>query len=731
VNEILVDRRTFLRVTALAGGGILFGAVPDLGADSPLVGAMPFSPSPFIRITPDGLVTIMAKNPEVGQGVKTMLPMLIAEELEVPWGEIRIEQAQSDPSLYGVQSAGGSRSTPTNWDPLRRVGAAGRELLIRAAAESWGVPAGECYAASARVHHRPTGRSLGYGELSSRASTLAPPDLATVPLKDSSDYRIIGQRIAGVDNHAIVTGQPLFGIDVDLPGLIHATYVKSPVFGARVASANVDEIRSMPGIRDVFIVEPPDDDLAGLLPGVAILGDTWWATQKARRELQVEWADHPTAAQSSESFSRTAETLARRGPARLLRADGDVGTALRDATVRIEAEYSYPFLAHAPLEPQNCTARYLDGAIEIWSSSQNPQPGRELVSRTLGIPEERITIHMVRAGGGFGRRLLNDYMVEAAWIARAAGAPVKLLWTREDDTRHDFYRPAGFHYLEAGVGADGRVAGWRDHFVSFGEGEGFVRAADMSPGEFPARFIPDFELGASVMPLGVPTGWLRAPRSNGISWAVQSFIDELAEAAGRDPVEFRLAMLGEPRLVTNPDGGDPFDAGRMRGVLEAVAERSGWGATALPSGTGMGVAFQYSHLGYFAEVVQASVSDDGAVRVEQVWAVGDVGSQIINPSGAEQQVEGSVLDGLSSAMTQEITIEGGSVVQANFNSYPLLRMREAPPVDVHWRITQHPPTGIGEPALPPVIPALCNAIYAATGQRIRSLPLSKHGFRWG
>ena len=750
-----VSRRYFLKATAATGGGLLLSL--NL-AWSPKLAADPSDTilNAYIRIASDGSVTLMAVAMELGQGVKTTLPMLIAEELDVSWENVRVEQPDLDPDTYEYQVAGGSRTTVQHYLKMRQVGAAGRYLLVAAAAREWRVSADECTTHAGLVRHEKTGRVLSYGLLADRAAELPVPRLEELILKNPENFSIIGSSVPGVDSVKIITGQPLYGIDVAVPGMLYAVYEKCPVFGGKAVSANLDEIKALPGIRDAFIVDEKDarpkkgsigwwkpgygirggewtqdgSEPDYLRSGVAIVADSWWLAQKARENLQVKWNEGPAAEQSSQVFAEHAKVLARALPAKPFYSSGDVDAALAGAAQVVAADYTFPFLAHATLEPQNCTVDVRDDGVDIWTSSQGPEWGAAQVANTLGIPRETIKVHMERAGGAFGRRFMNDPMVEAAWISRKVGRPVKLLWSREDDTRHDFYRPGGFQSLKGGLDETGKLIGLDSHFVSYGSEDAFASRARLGGLEYTIGYIPNLRYNVTKMLLHIPTGPLRAPVSNAHAFVRESFIDELAQAAGKDPLAFRLEIIDPtkptPLLGKFVDGRPKygFNPRRMRDVLELVAEKAGWSGRKLPPGTGMGIACYYSHFGYFAEVVRVRVGKDNSITVEKVWVAGDVGRQIINPTNAENQVQGAVIDGISQALGLKITFAGGKAQQSNFHDYPLLRMRQAPEdVEVHFLTTDYPVTGLGEPALPPVIPALCNAIFEASGKRVRQLPI--------
>jgi isoquinoline 1-oxidoreductase beta subunit len=714
-DNAVLDRRTFLKVTLLASGALVIGVGCDRDSEAASFDNGTWIPNLYVRIDTDGRITIVSKNPEAGQGVKTALPMVVAECLNVDWRGVNVEQAPLD-DRYGRQVIGGSRATPDGWDDLRIAGTAACYLLTAAAAQEWNVPTSECEAVDGTIVHAPSGKQRAFETLLDVAATLPVPDVSDLDLKSRpEDFRLLGTFVPGVDNMKILTGQPLFGCDIRLDGMLYAVYEKCPTFGGRVRSANVEHVSGLPGVTHAFIVEGTRD-LTGLLPGVAIVAETWWAAQSARRQLQVEWeTDH---ADSTADYDRTAARLAEQD-GETLRADGNVERAMEGASKVVEASYYYPFVSHANMEPQTCTAVYKEsGELELWAPSQNPKSGRELVSKTLGIRESRIHVNLPRIGGGFGRRLRNDFMVECAWIAREVGRPVQLQWSREDDMRHDFYRPAAWHHFKAGIGDDGRMVAFDHHFITFGRRGRTVSGADISKDHYPAGLVPNFRLRQSLIETHVPTGPWRAPGHSAYCWAYQSFFDEVAHAAGRDELEFRLDLLSRSY------GKPPLDLERTSSTLAIAAEKAGWGKRQLGPGRGMGMAFHFSHGGFVSHVAEVTASGS-KIKVDKVYAGVDVGP-ILNLSGARSQVEGAVVDALSTAQL-EIRFANGATQQSNFNDYELLRLNQAPEVECHFIQSDHSPSGLGEPPISAATPAIANAIFAATGTRIRELPFSRAG----
>ena len=769
-----VDRRSFLQVSALAGGGVMIGfyapsalSQGQRGPGGPGGGGpqapQALNPSFYITVQPNNRFTIMAKNPETGQGIRNALPMIIADEFDVDWNQVDVKQGDLDPryaqaaAINAGQIEGGSTAIPTNYTGMRNVGAAARMMMVSAAAQNWNVPEAELTTGSGVVSHKASNRTATYASLSAKVATLTPPAVSAVTLKDQKDFKIMGKPIPGVDNLKIVTGQPLFSVDQNPQGMLHAVLEKCPVFGGKPVNANIDDIKKIPGVKHVFMVDriASQGQGQGLVPGVVIVADNWWIANNARKSLKVEWDFGPTASQSSDGYAvaakQIAATSANQPPAGGGRGGapiGDVEAAFKDAANKVvEAEYYFPLIAHAPLEPQNSTAIFKDGKLEIWSPSQIP--GVAAPAQAAGIQNADVTMHLVRAGGGFGRRLASEYDVEVAKVARvvteeraAAGLPpvaVNLLWNREDDLAHDNYRPGGFHYFKAAVDASGKMVAFRDFVASV--------ASVVPNGEFPTGFVPNLQItSAPVNPFSIPTGALRAPSTNGVSFVMQSFIDEVAVFAGKDPLQFRLDLLNSPIAPAaapggrgGAPGGGGFNAARARGVLEKVRDMSNWNTARarLPKGTGMGVAFQFAHAGYVAYVVEASVDANKKIKINNAWCAVDIGNQIVNISQAKNLVEGGFVEGMSHAMAWEITIDKGSVQQTNFSNavaaraYPPTRMGQVPPtIHVEFVLSANAPTGLGEPSLPPAVPAIANAITHATGVRIRTLPLIKAGYSW-
>jgi isoquinoline 1-oxidoreductase beta subunit len=672
----------------------------------------------------------------MGQGVRTNLPMIVAEELSCDWNKVKVVQADLD-AKYGEQLTGGSLSTRTSYTNLRKAGAAAREMLVSAAAGEWQVERTECRAENSAVWHAATKRTLTYGQLTERASALLPP--ADPPLKNPADFKLIGKPTRRTDTPQKVNGSATFGLDVRVPGMLFASVERSPVYGGAPRSFNADEVKSAAAVRAVLELKSAHlthqfGETSGpgsrnySCAGVAVVADSTWAAIEARKLLKVEWNEPPAASETTASLREQMHRFAS-APGAVIRSDGDFDKAHAAADRRIEGVYEVPFLAHATMEPVNCTAHVRGDSCELWAPTQIPGAARASVASALGIPRENVKVHVTFIGGGFGRRLIQDYAVEAALISRDAGAPVQVVWSREDDIRHDFYRPAACHIMEAGLDSRGQLISWR-HRGSSPSIETFYNGTGISPSaaaqvdslDFPALFVPNFRLEFTVAESGMPLGYWRSVDSSGNQFALSSFFDEAAHAAGRDPLEFLLATFGPARKISLGNN-ETFDVGRRRAVVELAAEKSGW-HKALSRGCGRGIAASFGWGSYVAHVAEITChAKTGAIRIDRVVCAVDCGTAI-NPLGVKAQMEGAINFGLAATLKSAITVEGGRIQQSNFHDYEVLRMSDAPPVvEVYIVPSTEPPGGCGEPGVPSVAPAVGNAIFAATGKRVRRLPI--------
>jgi isoquinoline 1-oxidoreductase beta subunit len=662
---------------------------------------------------------------------------------------------------------------------------------VAAAAQQWGVPASEITTSESVVTHAASRRSMSYGQLATAAASMPVPAAADLKLKDKKDFKIVGTRITGVDNVKLMTGQPLFGVDVQLPNMKVAVFEKCPAIGGKAVSANLDEIRRLPGVVDAFIVEG-NGNVSQLASGVAIVANNTWAAFSAKKKLKVTWDESNASKDDWKAFVAQANEARKARGAQELRNTGDVDGAMKGAKKTVEGFYTFGFISHQPLEPQNTTAWFkkdpAGDKLEIWGSVQIPDQARTTAANLVGVQPANAVMHQMRVGGGFGRRLMSEYVLEAAAISKQAGGiPVKLMWTREDDLAHDFYRAGGFHNFKAGLDENGKLIAWDGHAISFtdanvatpppaaaaappaaaaggppggaapraggpggpGAGPGgpggpggggargptgprAVQGGGWTAGDFPAAYTPNYRVTQTLMPLKILCGPYRAPGSNTAAWVAQSFLHEVAVASGKKHDEFLVELFGQQQAAPAAPGAGPPGGGggglrpdRAVATIKEVVKRSNYGKP--PAGRHHGLAFHFSHQGHFAEVAEVSVTRDKKVKVHKVWVVGDIGSPIVSPSGAENQVQGSVVDAVSQ-LSQEATIENGRIKETNFHQYQLSRMPATPEVDVHFLPTEFNPTGAGEPAYPPAGAAICNAIFAATGTRIRTLPITREGF---
>jgi isoquinoline 1-oxidoreductase beta subunit len=742
-----VSRRGFLKGAASAGVFVLCARIlpESLHAEglpgNAKVDHAVLNPSMYVGIDTDGTVYIVAHRSEMGTTSRTSVPMILADELDADWKRVKLEQAIGD-ERYGSQNTDGSHSIREFYEPMRQAGATARMMLTQAAANQWGVPVAECKADLHTIVHTPSGRKLGYGELASAASKLPVPKVQDLKFKPKSEWRYIGKGSPSYDLADVVTGKAVYGMDARMDGMVYASIQRPPVLGGKVKSFDDKETLKVAGVTQTVSIDPfqgPWNFQA--LGGVAVIANNTWAAFKGRRSLQVDWDNGANAGYSSDAYKKELQQTVR-ASAKVVRNQGDVDGAFAKGGKIIEAEYYVPHLAHAAMEPLVAVADFRDGKVTAWAPTQNPQAVQDTVAKAVGISKDDVICHVTLLGGGFGRKSKPDYVAEAAILSKKLGRPVKVVWTREDDIQFDFYHSVAAMYMKAAVDANGKPTAWlqRSAFPPIG-----------SMGDPKLNYGGDFEMGMgfSDIPFNVPNlrvengqatahvriGWLRSVANIYHAFAVQTFADELAHAAGRDPLDYMLELIGPPRVVDmngakNPNyGGNydvyPNDTGRLRKVLEIAAEKSRWGKKKLAKGAGMGLAVHRSFLTYVANVVEVEIGDDGKIHIPRVETVVDAGL-ITNPEAARAQFEGAAVFGTSIALTGEITATNGAIDQSNFDSYPVARMREAPlQTNVHLVESDAPPAGVGEPGVPPFIPALCNAIFAATGKRVRELPLGK------
>jgi isoquinoline 1-oxidoreductase subunit beta len=733
-------RRQFLEVTALGGGVLLatfqFPALARAAAKS----AEPVPLGAFVRIHSDNTVVIGARGCEIGQGVRTSLPMLIAEELEVRWEQVRVEQldygitAGDKPdelaNRYGAQFAGGSTNIPEGWIALREAGAQVRGLLVAAAAQAWSADAGSLTARDGVVQHA-DGRRATYGDLAARAATLPLP-AGPFKLKDPKDFRIVGKPTKLADCADIVSGRARYGIDASVPAMLFAVVARCPFFDGRLKSFDDSAARKVRGVRAVVPLAPPPPGhlTRNLAAGVAVVADNTWAAMQGRRALVIEWEPGEWAKDSTRALEqRCREAVAGTSNIQTGRANGDMAAAWRTAAHRVEADYKVPFLAHATMEPPGAVVELGDGRARLIASLQSPGGASRMINALTGIPRLNIAIELPRAGGGFGRRLENDFVAEAVLIAQAVRRPVKLIWTRDDDLQNDFFRPFGVHRMRAALDANGKLLGWSHRVAATSrkfradrdDDPDWVGTLDVDG--FPAGCLPNYLAEFVDVPFGLARGWWRAPLHTFTSFAIQSFVDEVAVAARRDPLELRLEMLGQPRDLEYRDHGGPvFSTGRLSAVLREAARRIDYGRQRA-KGRGVGIAAHFTFGGYTAHAIEVSARGD-SWHIENCVCVADVG-HVVNPLGVHAQLSGGTIDGISTATGLQITVENGRVQQSNFDGYPLLRLPDAPKVETYIVPSTMTPCGAGEMGIPGAAPALANAVFAATGRRLRDLPLGR------